>query len=363
MIGQRWPGLNSQYDIFTEMSGVPDMAYRYFSLEPGGQYPPSINKIADEYLLVIARANDLPDDAAHSKWLMDRKPEVKAAIRADLMARIKQTPLPRNAYLHMVAEHVADYKRRHELLDRADFIHGRYRTNPHIKLLMLDEIHADDLPLLIRYFPNASVIMTSREPHDADIGVYLPVNLRQPQRDEFRHGNPEPSQVPAPPHFQSMFIMTATWRVGKWMAWLKQHGFPPPRWPHWQTAVAAWKLDQGRACASRLINPLLLAGGLEPELDSPFVHQGDTEGWTNWRDMLDQFDPAVREHADAVIERYGRLFPLPIVMMGVPERMRQCEAEVVIIDNIQEKARRLAESRATGRLIVLNKSRFLATSP
>lgn len=185
------------------------------------------DELSDEYLMLIARANGLcqhnPTDAS---WLLSLKPQVVAAIGADHESRLYHRPLPRNAYLSAVSEFIAEHKREARVLDRADLLHGDYYQSPQVKLLLLDEVAAEDRGILQRFFPCASVITTSHQPVAADVTVHLKDTLRHPARSEYC--NVTPDLIPPPAPCESLLIATSKWRKWMWMKWLKDNHLPYP---------------------------------------------------------------------------------------------------------------------------------------
>lgn len=359
VIGRRWPDLDPHQELFrVELCGVPMSAVRHHTLVPHDDVPFRLTPIVNDYLLLIARANQLSPEtcsAADAHWLMGQKPMLLEAMRTDLEARLRQVPLPEDAALHAIAAHVAAHKRKHRLLDRADLVHGEHRVSPQVRLLLLDEVEAADEALLTPLFPNASIVITSRLPGEADLRVHLPRTLRTPERIDIADRDPDPSLVPPLPDFKSLFILAPSWRTGKWFTWLRDRGLPPPYWGHWRAIRAAWRLDQDLACSARHIRPLLQAAGLEPGED-PVIEPGDIAGWTSWHELASRFDARLCDHADAVLARYGTLLDLPTVHLGQPPSARLREADIVIWDDAGwPEIRALAESRATSLLIRLRR--------
>jgi hypothetical protein len=107
---------------------------------------------------------------------------------------------------------------------------------------------------------------------------------------------------------------------------------------------------------ARVVNRMLTRAGLKPDED--YVHRDDIDGWTDWREIGGRADQIMRDHAEAVLARYGRLTGLPEVRITSPLQARHVEAETVIIDAAgggwdDVEIAELALSRATKRLIVL----------
>ena len=69
-------------------------------------------------------------------------------------------------HLHLatLSAFAAAFKRREGLIDRADMVHGDYRTSPHVKLVLMDDVDAADRALIARHFPNASQAATGLFP-------------------------------------------------------------------------------------------------------------------------------------------------------------------------------------------------------
>lgn len=355
IIGQRWPDLDPQTDLFSpELSGVPMDALRGHTALPGSLRPLRLDHVARGYLDIIRQANDF-GNGVDPKFLAMVKPRVKTALRYDLDTRLRGEPLPRSAPLHAVANYLADYKAEHSLHDKADLAHGGLYVSPQIKLLLLDEIGDDDQQMLMRLFPNASVVATSLTARTADVVIELPRCLRRPERWNITVNKPSPFLIPAPQDFASLFILTPPWRRRVWTAWLRDNGLPPPPSPAWSALVAAWSLDQGGCVPAYRVNPLLKRAGLPMESD--WLYREDIDGWRGWHDMAAGFDPLLATHADAVLARFGRLKFLPMVRLSMPRFVRYLEAEVVILDcesgMPKDDSAALAVSRATKRLIVL----------
>jgi hypothetical protein len=108
---------------------------------------------------------------------MGLKPQAIAALNVDHWSRLYRQPLPRNVYLATLSAFAAEFKRREGLIDRADLVHGDYRTSPHVRLVLMDEIDAAEVALITRYFPNASQVATGQFPKPAQIEVMLPMGL------------------------------------------------------------------------------------------------------------------------------------------------------------------------------------------
>lgn len=354
LIGQRWPELDPR-DLFApELSGVPMDALRGHTALPGRDLPHMIDWVARGYLDVVRQANDF-GNGVDPKFLASVRPKIRKVLRYDIAKRLRREPLPRAAPLYAIAKFLAEHKARHHLLDKADLANGDLYVSPQIRLLLLDQIDEQDRALLVRLFPNASVIATSLTALRADVAIELPRCLRQPERWNIVVNKPSPFQIPAPQDFASLFIMTPPWRRGVWLAWLRVNGLPQPPSIGWSAIVAAWSLDQGGCVPARRINPLLKRAGLDPETD--WLYRDDIAGWTDWREIGGRFNPALRDHADAVLERFGRLTWLPLVRMSMPRLVRYLEAEIVILDYGSgmpaDDSTALAISRATKRLIVL----------
>jgi hypothetical protein len=52
-------------------------------------------------------------------------------------------------------------------------VHADYRTSPHVRLVLMDEVDAAEAALLSRFFPNASQVATGLFPRAADIEIAL----------------------------------------------------------------------------------------------------------------------------------------------------------------------------------------------
>ena|GEM_PF-4306280 len=256
--------------------------------------------VAKSYLAdVLAPLNDISDQPTETeaRFLESLKPRLIAAIKADHEARLESLDLPRNAYLETVRAYTATYKRRHGLLDKADLIQGDYFVSSRTRLLVMDEIAEDEACVMPRYFPNASVIVATRNPTDAELNLGLPVCLRRPERIDLDSG-PVTTVPPPPDDFGSLFIIAPPWRRSAWLYWLLYHGLPAPFW------INKWSAAQ----------------------------------------------------AGAVLARYGRLSNLPTVKLGNAAHMRGIEAEIVIAESpamCTEDFREIALTRATRSLFVI----------
>lgn len=161
LIGSHWPDLDPHKDLFPpELTGVVIDALHAHSAVPGYSKPMPYEAIADDYLMKIADANQLEMTPTNANWLKSVRKYVVAAIQTDLACRLEKIALPLNAYVHLVAEHVAAYKRDYELIDFADLVHGPYYQSPQVRLLLLDEVDAQQRKLVARFFPNASIVTT-----------------------------------------------------------------------------------------------------------------------------------------------------------------------------------------------------------
>jgi hypothetical protein len=136
----------------------------------------------------------------------------------------------------------------------------------------MDEVEPDDANVLPRYFPNASIVMTSRQQKDGHIPFHLPACLRQPVSIELEAQFV--SMVPPPEDFASLFVLACPWHRSAWLAWLKHHGLPAP------FRLSKWSAD----------------------------------------------------HAAAVLARFNRLSQLPTVRLGSPASVQGIEADFVIVE-------------------------------
>jgi hypothetical protein len=209
----------------SDLTGTPgDAMRRHTALPCAGRL--GIDDVARGYLALLARVNELGDGPADLAFLAAIRPKVRAAIRADIRSRLTGEPLPRSAYLAEVADYLAAFKQHYHLADDADLIHADYYASPQIKLVLLDEIGAQDRALLVRYFPNASLITADRQSVAADHVIALPRCLRTPERVDIT--GTSPSLVPPPVDFASLIIFTPRWRRGAWLEWCRDHAIARP---------------------------------------------------------------------------------------------------------------------------------------
>ena len=363
LVGSRWPDADPQADIFAhELSGVPEDAMRRHTALACDDRPVRLSDLKRGYLDILARINDItaPVSDLDRKFLKSLEPRLSAALQADREARLDNLQWPRGSYLAAVRDYVVTYKALHRLRDKPDLVHADYYTSRQVRLLVLDEVDEAESAILTCYFPNASIITASLTGRPADIALHLPICLRHPDRLDIEDAVIAPRLVPPPPDdFASLFLIVPPWRHGPWLAWLSSLGIPPPAdFRRWRAVVAAWRCDHGGVTVAPTINPLLTANGLA-RCDDWLVSADDVEGWTDWRDLAGRFDVRMRDHADAVLARYGQLDELPTVRMARPAMLRGIEADVVITDAaawVGDDAREIALSRATRQLIVINEA-------
>lgn len=353
-----WPDVEPA-DLFAPvLSGTPDDALRMHTALACDDTEYRLGHVAHCYLDHLARLNGLaqanPSDMAFRNSL---KPRVLSGLRADIEARTEQVPLPRNSYLHAIANFVGEYKRSRRLADRADLLHAGYYQSHQVRILLLDEIAESERSLIVRYFPQASVVDTSLTPHPADVVIALPRCLRQPRRLDIVDDDPVPTMVPPLPAFDSLFIVAPPWRHRRWLYWLHENAIPPPPSARWRAIAAAWRFDQEQSVPARALNPLLARAGLEPVTSGRWlVEPGEVDGWSSWLDV-GAHDPVTFDHALGVLARYGRLDHLPTVRLGMAPR--HVEADVVIADGScgwrDDDDEQVAVTRATKQLVTLQR--------
>jgi hypothetical protein len=175
-IGERWPEVEApQRELFfPALSGTPADALAAHTALAGLPLLNLNDVIARAWLEVVARVDGLdPESGADAVYLMGLKPQAIAALNVDHWSRLHRQPLPRNVYLATLSAFAAAFKRREGLIDRADLVHGDYRTSPQVRLVLLDEVDAADAALLARFFPNASQVATGLFPRPAEMMVAL----------------------------------------------------------------------------------------------------------------------------------------------------------------------------------------------
>jgi len=295
-----WPAVTRLQSLTGKEWQLPLDAMRKYTAVIGSNKYVHADAVASGYIEdVLARINDISDPPTETEelFLESLKPRVLEALRADHDARLDRQPLPRNAYLEAVREYAAAYRKRRGLLDKADLIHSNYYVCRQVRLLLMDEVEAQDAAVLPRYFPNASIVTTSRQQKDGHVSFHLPACLRQPVSIELEAQFV--SMVPPPEDFASLFVLACPWHRSAWLAWLKHHGLPAP------FRLSKWSAD----------------------------------------------------HAAAVLARFNRLSQLPTVRLGSPASVQGIEAEFVIVERaacFNADLLDIALTRATRQTIVIN---------
>jgi hypothetical protein len=355
-------------DLFCDgLSGTLMEALRHHTAIISSDRALNIESVVNDFLAMITVANDLAKTPENAAFLQSMRPKVRDAIRLDIMRREHGGALPGLAFYHNVAETLARHKEDTGILDDADLVHGDYRTSRQVRLLLLDELDATPLrrAALLRLFPNAAIVETSRAARAADLALQLSDCLRRPERWDMIDSNPLPQHIPAlPSDLSSLLIVAPPWRSGLWFGWLGSQGLPPaPHMAGWRAIVAAHRYDDEDAIdvPVKRLKPLLDRAGLTYDGDpTDWISRGDVVGWSSWRELGERYFPKAYAHAVAVLERFGRLTGLPRVRVSSADALRHDEAEVVIVDatgGLDADQTAIALSRATKRLITMQGER------
>jgi len=118
-----------------------------------------IERAATEFTAIIAHAGGFAvSDDFDRKFLARRQREIMRGLALDISCRARSEPLPPIAWLHEAAAHYSNYKERFGLVDAHDLDAAAFWSERSIRLLLLDDIGADDCARLIRIFPGAAMI-------------------------------------------------------------------------------------------------------------------------------------------------------------------------------------------------------------
>jgi superfamily I DNA/RNA helicase len=172
MVGSFWPEVPPR-DLFRDgMSGTATDALCEHSPLRFKERLRSHREVVNLFVDVIKQVGEIGDGKKSLKFLHARKREIKAAILADIEARLTGQELPLIAWFHEIADFYREYKRRNGMFDRADLSLAPIIPTTRCALLILDEVSAEDGALLRSIFPAASTITVGDDP-GADLRIEL----------------------------------------------------------------------------------------------------------------------------------------------------------------------------------------------